>query len=148
MTKLRLPLLFSLLLACGPAMHAQAAQSDLAINNAWIRFIIASRPAAGYFTLTNSGARPHELVGASSPDCKSVMLHQSVNVNGVESMHMIPSVTVPAHGSVEFAPGGYHLMCMAPAPDMKVGGTASVTLDFKDGTTLSAAFEVRGATGD
>jgi copper(I)-binding protein len=58
----------------------------------------------------------------------------------------VKSVPVPAHGSVSFAPGGYHLMCMQPK-DMKPGGTATVTLSFKDGTSLKGDFPIKGATG-
>jgi hypothetical protein len=76
------------------------------------------------------------------------MLHRSVNDNGQERMEMVASVSVPAHGEVKFAPGGYHLMCMSPTAALARGGSVSVTLRFKDGDSLVASFPVRGATGD
>jgi hypothetical protein len=62
---------------------------------------------------------------------------------------MVPvaSVDVPPHGSVSFAPGGYHLMCMAPAATLKPGTSVPMTLRFADGGTLTGDFPVRGATG-
>jgi copper(I)-binding protein len=57
----------------------------------------------------------------------------------------VPRVTVPAHGQVAFAPGGYHLMCMQPA--MKPGQSVMVTLSFKDGSSLAVDMPVYGATG-
>jgi periplasmic copper chaperone A len=120
----------------------------LTISDAWVRFIIPARPAAGYFTLHNTTANPASLVKASSPDCGMLMLHKTVNENGRESMVGVESVPVPAHGSVSFAPGGYHLMCMQPSAAVKRGNSIPVTLSFDDGGTLKANFPVRGPTGD
>jgi copper(I)-binding protein len=75
------------------------------------------------------------------------MLHQSVEKGGQDQMMMVAQVTVPAHGSVSFAPAGYHLMCMQPSPSMKVGGSVPVTLHFADAGTLTASFPVKGARG-
>ena len=60
-------------------------------------------------------------------------------------MQDVARVEVPAGGSVRFAPGGYHLMCMAPK--MKIGTEVPVTLHFADTTAVVAPFTVRGATG-
>ena len=73
-----------------------------------------------------------------------LMLHQSKQVNGVDTMRAVKSVTVPAHGTVSFAPGGYHLMCMQPQPSMQAGGSATVTLKFADGQSLTQSFPVKG----
>ncbi len=59
----------------------------------------------------------------------------------------VDSVPVPAHGSVAFKPGGYHLMCMKPKPAMKPGATVSVSLEFADGTKTVANFAVKDAKG-
>ena len=126
---------------------AAAAEANLTLTDGTIRVIIAARPAAGYFTLTNNGATAASLVGASSPGCASVMLHESKTVNGVDTMVPVKAVDVPPHGSISFAPGGYHLMCMKPAATLKPGTKVPVTLSFKDGGTLSADFSVHGATG-
>ena len=92
----------------------EPAASGLSLSGQWFRLIMPSLPAAGYFTLTNATAAPEKLVGAASPACGMLMLHKSVSRNGEESMIMVPAVTIPAHGRVQFAPGGYHLMCMSP----------------------------------
>ncbi len=59
-------------------------------------------------------------------------------------MTPVKSVPVPAHQSISFAPGGYHLMCMAPTASLKPGSSVPVTLKFEDGGTLTADFPVRG----
>jgi len=135
------------LLVLVATMPAQAQLVMVSIAGPWIRFINPTTPAAGYFTVTNAGARPVVITGASSPDCGSLMLHQSRNVNGVEQMDMVSNVTVPAHGSVKFAPGGYHLMCMSPSANIVPGRTVPVTLTFADHRTVTKPFMVRGANG-
>jgi hypothetical protein len=126
---------------------AAEAPSGLKLSGQWFRFIMSSLPAAGYFTLSNPTASPATLTGAGSAACGGVMLHKSVRKNGSDSMVMVPSVAVPAHGSLRFAPGGYHLMCMQPAAAMRPGTTVTVTLKFAGGGNLSAPFPVRNATG-
>ena len=124
-----------------------APPTGITLSDPWFRFITPAIPAAGYFTLSNSTADAQTLVGASSPDCGSLMLHRSVVKNGAEEMVMVPSVLVPAHGKLQFAPGGYHLMCMSPAAAMRPGRSAPVTLRFDGGAALDATFPVRNATG-
>lgn len=129
------------------AAMGAGAPPGVAVHDAWIRSIIPSRPAAGYFTLTNDTGAPLTLVGASSPDCGMLMLHRSTIQGGQETMTMVASVTLPAHGQVVFAPGGYHLMCMRPSSAVTPGGTVPVTLRFGNGDTLAVSFPVRDAMG-
>jgi periplasmic copper chaperone A len=126
---------------------AWAAPSGLSLSGQWFRLVMPSLPAAGYFTLSNQTATPYTLVGADSSGCGMLMLHKSVSKNGEERMVMVPSLPIPAYGKVQFAPGGYHLMCMSPGPTMQPGHSVPVTLRFSDGETLNASFPVRGATG-
>ena len=132
----------ALLLGTGASM---AASANVSVEQPWMRFIIRSRPAAGYFTLHNNGDAAMKLTGAASPACGMLMLHQSKEVNGVEKMMMVKSIDVPAHGTVTFAPGGYHLMCMKPKAAMQVGKSVPVTLSFAGGEKVSAPFPVKGA---
>jgi len=76
-----------------------------------------------------------------------VMLHQTKSENGVDRMMMVKGVKVPAHGSLSFAPGGYHLMCMEPRNSMAIGASVPVILKFADGKTITATFPVKGPGG-
>jgi copper(I)-binding protein len=127
--------------------HVHAAEQGMTLSGQWLRMVIPSRPAAGYFRLSNNSDKAHELVGASSDACGSLSLHESINRGGVDRMADVKSVAVPAHGSVTFAPGGYHLMCLSPSPTVKRGSSITITLHFADGGTLASNFPVRGATG-
>ena len=145
-SKLVLAIFIASMLSASVAAHATTLDG-ISLGDPWFRFITPTIPAAGYFTLSNSTAVTQTLIGASSPACGSLMLHQSVTQGGIEQMIMVPKVSVPAHGTLQFAPGGYHLMCMSPAGIMRPGQSVPVTLQFEGGGTLSARFPVRGATG-
>lgn len=127
--------------------RAQSIEAGVTIQNPWVRFVISARPAAGYFSLLNNSDHARVLVGASSPDCGTLMLHQSRHEGGQEQMVMVERVVVPPHGQIEFAPGGYHLMCMSPSKAVAVGRSIEMTLRFDDGGTATASFPVRGVSG-
>jgi periplasmic copper chaperone A len=129
------------------AAAAGAGSIGLSVSGQWFRLIMPSRPAAGYFTLSNTTATPQTLVGAASPGCGMLMLHKSLHENGQEHMVMVPSIPVPAHGKVTFTPGGYHLMCISPTTLMRPGRSVPVTLRLENGETVNANFPVRDATG-
>ena len=139
--KFVLPLLFTV--AAAPAGAA-----DLAVSNAWFRALPGGLPAGGYFSLQNSGSAPLELTGAKSSACKTLMLHQSTENNGMSRMNDVRSLTVPAGGSITFAPGGYHLMCMNPTAAMTPGKSVPVSLLFSNGTQTEANFAVKNAAGN
>ena len=132
-------------LFCASATAASAA--DVVVSGGWFRALPSGQPAGGYFTMRNSGGAPAELVAASSTACGMLMLHQSVESSGTSRMMDVKSVRVPAGGTVAFAPGGYHLMCMDPAPVMTPGKRVPVTLVFSDGSKTDADFAVKNAAG-
>lgn len=136
-------LLFAAGLAFAPG-PTFADEAGMTLSGAWVRSVLPSRPAAGYFTLKNDTGMDRKIVSASSSACGMLMLHLSKG----DHMAMVDSVDVPAHGSVSFAPGGYHLMCMKPGEQVKPGATVQMTLTFDDGGTLTAGFPVRNAKGE
>jgi copper(I)-binding protein len=140
-------LLLLLVVARAPnAAPADAAPTDAAVTQGRMQVLLPSRPAAGYFALENRGNTPLALSGASAPDCGSLMLHQSKTEGDMASMAMVASVPVPPHGSIRFAPGGYHLMCMQPSGALlNRSGTETVTLHFADGGSVTAPFAIQGA---
>ena len=135
-------------LGLGLALLAPAgarAAGPLSVSGGWFRYLLASIPSGGYMTLHNAGSAPAVLTGASSPACGSLMLHRTESSGGTERMVAVAKVTVPAHGSLRFAPGGYHLMCMQPR--MHPRETVPVSLMFADGSRVTASFTVFGANG-
>lgn len=126
---------------------AKKEPSALSLSGGWIRLLPGGLPAAGYFTLKNSGTAKVALTGADTPACGMLMLHKSSDTGGMSSMQDVEKVDVPGGGTVNFTPGGLHLMCMDPKPSLKLGASVPVTLSFQGAPPLTARFDVRGATG-
>lgn len=126
---------------------AAAAEPELTVSDAWIRALPGGLPAGGYFTLHNGTTKALTLDGAASPACKSLMLHKSDTMSGMASMSDVATIDVPAGGTLRFSPGGLHLMCMEPSPQLRRGTGVTVTLHFKSGVSLPVRFQVRGANG-
>ena len=137
------PILFAGFAALAFAHPAAAAESGLALSDGYVRMIIPSRPAAGYFTLTNNGHQSLTLVGAECADFGKVMMHRTIERGGISTMRPVREITLAPGKSVAFAPGGYHLMLMRPKHPLRPGGRLPVTLRFSDGSTLSAEFLVK-----
>lgn len=139
----RLSLLLALGAACLPAA-VMAEGPSTSVSHVWIR---EAPPGVtvlgGYFTLENLTGKPLSLTEVSSPDFGSVMMHQTVQQGGQESMQDVARIDLPAGGSVEFKPGGYHLMLMQPKKNLAAGDTVTLMLKFSDGSELAILAPVR-----
>jgi copper(I)-binding protein len=125
--------------------HAFAA-GPIAAQHAWVRWLPSRLPAAGYVTLVNSGDKPVDLVDIDSPAYGMAMLHQTVSNGSTQQMVMVDKLTIPAHGQVAIAPGGYHIMLEHPQREIKPGDTVHLHLKFSDGETLDTPFAVKPAS--
>lgn len=132
----------ALLAALSLGAHAYAAGTVTA-QNAWVRWLPNKLPAGGYVTLVNSGDKPVDLVDVDSPDYGMAMLHRTVSNGSTQKMEMVDKLTIPAHGKVDIAPGGYHLMLEEPRHAIKPGDTVHLRLKFSDGATLDTPFAVK-----
>nr|WP_185182617.1 copper chaperone PCu(A)C [Mycoavidus sp. B2-EB] len=138
-------LLASLCFSVFSSAASAATPPEVVAEAGWVRWLPDGRPAAGYMTLRNHSAQAIDVVAASSPDYGHVMLHQSVS-NGTQSrMVHLKKLTLPAHGEVKLAPGGYHLMLekARTEPALKPGDTVQVKLTLSDGTFLHLTLPVR-----
>jgi periplasmic copper chaperone A len=130
---------------------------------------------AGYLVIRNDGSAADALVGASSPIAKTVEMHRTVDMSsavpspacsgatggmaspacsngtggsgsgGMLGMVPVSRIDVPAGGSVELKPGGYHLMMLDPAAGLTVGQTVDITLRFEKAGTITVKAEVRAS---
>lgn len=142
--RLRCVLLTSMVLFAG---SASAGGTEL--RDAWIRWLPAGAPMAGYFTLENGTGRAIALTGAASVGYGSVTLHRTVGAeDGSTSMEPVDlPLEIPPGSGITFEPGGYHLMLMQPRRAIAPGDRVRITLRTQSGEQLSREFEVRTATG-
>jgi periplasmic copper chaperone A len=134
----------ALSLSLGFAPAAQAAGANaISVKDAWVRWLPNNLPAAGYATLVNASDKPVDLVDISSNDYGDAMLHQTVSNGSSQKMVMVDKLTVPAHGQVAIAPGGYHVMLEDAKHKVAPGDTVHLTLKFSDGESLDTPFAVK-----
>ena len=133
--------LLTALLLLAPTLGYAA--PPVTVTDAWAR---ATPPgvttAAAYLTVTNEGAADR-LLGASSPAARQLMLHAEVEEHGMQHMRQLESLEVPAHGSVELAPGQMHLMLVDIAAPLKPDTTIKVTLHFEKAGDVTIDVPVR-----
>lgn len=128
------------------ALLSGCEKPGVTVEQAWIREAPPGASAlAGYFTLKNGSDHEIRLKDANASGFGMTMFHRTVIRNEVASMEHENAVTVPPHGSLEFAPGGRHLMLMNPKKPYQAGDRVDITFDLEDGTQLPVKFEVKKA---
>ena len=117
------------ILASAPGVLA----NDVMVMDAFARASATSMARAGavYMTLTNRAAAPDRLVSISTQAAASAEVHESAEKDGVATMRPIASLEIPAGGSVELKPGGYHIMLMGLKAPLKKGNMIMLQLKFE-----------------
>jgi len=120
-----------LLLAALPALAA-----GLSVTNAWSR---STPPVAKvgvvYFTLKNDTGKSDRLLKLSTSVAEKVEVHRTEVLDGIARMREVAVLHVDAGQTLEFKPGGMHVMLMGLRKPL-VAGTAY---------ELDLLFEVAGA---
>ena len=124
--------LFSIaLMALAGSIQAQEAKvGSIKIENAYVRATAPGQPAAGAFMKIENSGTADQLVSASSPAAGEVQLHQMSMEGNVMKMGQVKDIAVPANGSVDLKPGGYHIMLMNIKAPLRAGETVPVKLKF------------------
>lgn len=133
----------ALLAALAGAGPAESSRPSIRVLSAWVRWLPAGLPAAGYLTLENTGSQAASLERASSADFGDVSIHRSVRHGADVQMMPVRSITLPPHQTLQFEPNGYHLMLMQPSDRLATATHVPITLFFADGSSLVASFEIR-----
>lgn len=127
------------------AVTLSATATTLQAEQCWVRLMPSHLPSAGYLVVHNTATEPVQLLSASSPSYDEVMLHETVEVDGMAKMQMVDKITVPAQGSLNFVPGGLHLMYEQPTATLEVGDTLQLQLVFTNNQQLQVECKVNAA---
>jgi hypothetical protein len=93
--------------------------------------------------ISNNQNREVTIVSLQSKSFESIEIHQSLEVNGMMSMRPVDTLSIQAGGSLELAPGGFHLMMMNPLDELIPGQKVAITLYYEDQKTQLIEMEVR-----
>ncbi|WKX73515.1 copper chaperone PCu(A)C [Streptomyces sp. XD-27] len=97
------------------------------------RMLVPTNPdvTAAFFDLRNDGGVDDELVRVTSPETGRAMLSRTVVRKGAGAMRMVPSVALPAGGTVRMSASGVDVMVEDP-PRLRVGERVPFVLHFRD----------------
>jgi len=99
--------------------------------------------ASGYLRITNNGREADRLVAASVEVAKTVQFHITIVEDGVAKMRPLPGVEIPPGQTIEFNPGGSHLMFTGLNGALKQGEKVQGTLTFERAGTVTIDFDVK-----
>lgn len=129
----RLIFLFTFLLF----ISSQHVSAHIEVSNSWAR-LVPNGMGALYFDIQNSHSESDILVRASSPNAKSVMLHETQRKDNIASMkHLVMGIKIPESGNVSLKPGSFHIMISGLDQGLKLGDKIEVLLEFKNNENIT-----------
>ena len=137
----------------GRIVLAQAAPQDagktfkagsIAVEAPWSRATPGGAPVAGgYMKIVNNGKDADRLTGGSFLAAARFEIHEMKTEGGVMTMRPLPKgIEIKPGETIEFKPGGYHLMFMGLKQGLKEGQTVKGTLVFEKASTLEVEYRV------
>ncbi len=99
--------------------------------------------AAGFLTIENHNNEDVALTSISSTAAQRIELHNTTMTDGMMKMEAMEQVTIPAHGSAQFKPGGMHLMLIGFKSTPKPGQTIPLILKFSNHMKIAVDAKVR-----
>lgn len=137
--------------SCNPLSTNQA---HLEITNAWVRAVSLadgtdSTPtntgvnSAVYLTIVNSTGVSDNLLAVECDAAEAVEIHETQIENDIMSMHPVAKVGIPSGGSIEFKPGGLHIMLVGLKLGLVAGKDLPLTLVFETAGRITVQAEIR-----
>jgi copper(I)-binding protein len=103
---------------------------------------------AGYLTIKNTGTAPDRLIGGTSDVAEEIELHEMRMDNGIMRMRQVKGgLEIKPGETVEFKPGGAHLMLVGLKKPLKEGDHIKATLEFEKAGKVEVDFDVSGIGG-
>ena len=105
--------------------------NKIEITDAWLRTGAKGLNSALYFKIENHSDKTDTLYKVSSDIAQHIMMHKTYRKNDMMGMKEIKDIAIKPNSSVEFRPGGYHVMLMNLTGDIKKGDKLGFILYFK-----------------
>ncbi len=144
MTKLAFIVAGALALFGAGASQAHEYQTgDLTIFHPWARPAAEGQNGAVYLSIKNGGKEAETFVSAESPAAGKTELHQTSDENGVMKMRAVKEgLEIKPGSSVEFKPGGYHIMLLDLKKPLEEGATVPLKIKLAKAGTISVDIKV------
>lgn len=134
----------ALALVATPSAAQTFTAGDIVVEAPWTRATPGgARVAGGYMRITNNGAEPDRLLGGSTNLSPRFEVHSMETVDGVARMAEVEGgLEIPPGGTVELAPGGYHVMMMGLAAPVTEATEVAGTLLFERAGEIAITYAV------
>mgnify|MGYP001217610419 FL=1 len=133
------------LTACGKqADGKQAKEPSWRVSDAHMNAMPPGQTrAAVYLKLENPAPRERMIQYVATPIAGTTEVHRHFHEDGMMKMRAVPHARVAAQSTLEFKPGGYHIMLLDVAEAPEVGSRFPLTFEFDGGERLEVEVEVR-----
>ena len=140
----RIPAVLTGILMLSACTESAPPRPDIQVEEAWVRAVVGPNVnSAAYMTLRNTGSAPDRLTGARSDIARMTGLHRTtIDEAGLAQMGEVEALDLPAGGTAQLAPGGFHIMLMGVG-SLVEGDTVEITLLLEGSGPLDIAAEVR-----
>ena len=125
---------------------AVAAKANIDIGEAWTRATPGSATTAAVYLKIASNKDADRLVGVEVAAAENAEVHDEASQNGVVKMAPLPQIDIPAGGTVNFAPGGRHVMLTGLKGPLKEGDSFIMTMKFDKAGSESTPVRVLAST--
>lgn len=148
------------LAACGQKAEDPTAQASssttagpesapgIAVTDAMVRLpAVPGTPGAAYFTVSQGSGAPRKIAAVHVEGVERAEMHETTERNGISSMQQVKDVPIDAGKSVQFKPGGLHVMLFDVADTLKAGGTTELTITLDNGDKISVPARIESLGG-
>ncbi len=104
------------------------------------------RVTGAFMLISNTTGQDDRLIHAavSADITDTVEIHETtIDENDVMRMRPVEGIVIPANGSAELKPGGYHIMLLNVQRDLNPGDSVAITLTFESGKTITVDAPVK-----
>jgi copper(I)-binding protein len=127
------------------AMANDYTVGSIEINSSWSRATPkGAQTAIGYMTIKNNGSTADRLVGGSIDIADRFQLHAMTMEDGVAKMRELSGVEIKPGQTVEFKPGGSHIMFVDLKHPLSKGDHINGTLVLERAGTVEIEYSVEG----
>jgi copper(I)-binding protein len=127
------------------AMANDYTAGSIEISSPWSRATPkGAQTAIGYMTIKNTGSTADRLVGGSIDIADTLQLHAMTMEDGVAKMRELSDVEIKPGQTIEFKPGGSHVMFVNLKHALSKGDHIGGTLVFEHAGKVKIEYSVEG----
>jgi copper(I)-binding protein len=117
--------------------------AEVIVTEATVRLLPPGVPnTAAYFSIQNTSDTSQTLIGASADFVAKAEIHNHIMKDGMMSMQHQPEVVIQPGETIQFAPGGLHIMLFGLKQPLREGQSVEISLQTKEGESISISANV------